>query len=112
MLEAGGPNLDTPRAIMERVEVRPAVTLGNRGETSVGETQTPERPMRVVYNEEADRAYLTPIRGDDSRPARTDPEFIRFLPPTVPSPSAPKEKQFNDGHPWFKLNVTGARRQK
>ena len=51
----------------------------------MGETQTPERPMRVVYNVDADRTYLTPIRGDDSRPARTDPDFTRFLPPIVSS---------------------------
>ena len=63
--------------------------------------------MRVIYNEEANRAYLTPVRGDDFRPARTDPEFIRFIPPTVPSPSVSREKQFNDGIPWFELNVTG-----
>ena len=48
----GGLSSDPPRDLSERSDMRSVA----RGETAVGESQTPERPMRVVYNEEANRA--------------------------------------------------------
>ena len=99
----GGVSSDPPRDLSERRDMRSVV----RGETAVGETQTPERSMRVMYNEDANRAYLSPVRGDDFRPANMDPAFLRFNPPPAPSPSVPREKQFNDGFPWFELDVKG-----